>query len=179
MTLLEREYDYDFQSSITSRSRIALGIAERVVEGARMRRTGVGMVGRARRARRLLGSAKNAGNPSKYGVKCVFVVNEDVGAENKSKSTPLTFGPSFGIICGRCLCCALEKGCDAGVETRRKKKQVPTIQTIASPVRDRISVQVPKEYRAYSFQVILVPLAPERTVARRKSVRKRGNCIWR
>ena len=54
---------------------------------------------------------------------------------------------------------------------------MPTIQTIASPVRDRISVQVPKEYRAYSFQVILVPLAPERTVARRKCVRKRGNFV--
>ena len=32
-TLLEREYDYDFQSSITSRGKIALGMAEGVVEG--------------------------------------------------------------------------------------------------------------------------------------------------
>ena len=32
-TLLEREYDYDFQSSITSRGGIALGIAEGVVDG--------------------------------------------------------------------------------------------------------------------------------------------------
>ena len=38
-------------------------------------------------------------------------------------------------------------------------------------------MQVPKEYRAYSFQVILVPLAPERTVARRKCMRKRGNFV--
>ena len=31
-TLLEREYDYDFQSSITSRGKIALGMAEGFVE---------------------------------------------------------------------------------------------------------------------------------------------------
>jgi len=38
---------------------------------------------------------------------------------------------------------------------------MPPIQTIASPRRDKISVTIPKEYRSYSFQVILVPLAPE------------------
>jgi len=38
---------------------------------------------------------------------------------------------------------------------------MPPIQTIASPCRDKISVTIPKEYRSYSFQVILVPLAPE------------------
>lgn len=35
---------------------------------------------------------------------------------------------------------------------------MPPIETIARPVRNRISVAVPREYRAYSFQVILVPL---------------------
>ena len=32
------------------------------------------------------------------------------------------------------------------------------IETIARPVRNRISVKVPKEYASYSFQVLLVPL---------------------
>lgn len=36
-----------------------------------------------------------------------------------------------------------------------------TIETIARPRRNRISVAVPKEYAACSFQVILVPLADE------------------
>lgn len=36
-----------------------------------------------------------------------------------------------------------------------------TIETIARPRRNRISVAVPKEYAAYSFQVILVPLAAD------------------
>ena len=35
---------------------------------------------------------------------------------------------------------------------------MPPIETIARPRRNRISVPVPKEYSAYSFQVILVPL---------------------
>ena len=35
------------------------------------------------------------------------------------------------------------------------------IETIARPRRNRISVPVPKEYAAYSFQVILVPLAAD------------------
>lgn len=34
------------------------------------------------------------------------------------------------------------------------------IETIVRPRRNRISVPVPKEYGSYSFQVILVPLAP-------------------
>lgn len=34
---------------------------------------------------------------------------------------------------------------------------MPTIQTIARPSRNRISVTVPEEYSSYSFQVILVP----------------------
>jgi len=38
---------------------------------------------------------------------------------------------------------------------------MPPIQTIVSPCHDRISITVPKEFRSYSFQVILVPLAPE------------------
>lgn len=34
---------------------------------------------------------------------------------------------------------------------------MPTIQTIVRPRRNRISLTVPEEYSAYSFQVILVP----------------------
>ena len=37
---------------------------------------------------------------------------------------------------------------------------MPPIETIATPRRNRISVSVPREYSSYSFQVILVPLAP-------------------
>lgn len=37
---------------------------------------------------------------------------------------------------------------------------MPTIETIATPRRNRISVSIPREYSSYSFQVILVPLAP-------------------
>jgi hypothetical protein len=38
---------------------------------------------------------------------------------------------------------------------------MPTIETIARPVRNRISVEIPKRYRAYSFRVVLVPIEPE------------------
>ena len=46
---------------------------------------------------------------------------------------------------------------------------MPPIETIKRPHRNRISVQVPKEYSAYSFRVILVPLGvdAERHVAAR------------
>lgn len=37
---------------------------------------------------------------------------------------------------------------------------MPPIETIARPVRNRISVEIPKRYRAYSFRVVLVPIAP-------------------
>ena len=40
---------------------------------------------------------------------------------------------------------------------------MPPIETIARPVRNRISIKVPKEYASYSFQVILVPLTSETT----------------
>ena len=36
---------------------------------------------------------------------------------------------------------------------------MPTIETIARPRRNRISIAVPREYGSYSFQVILVPIA--------------------
>ena len=38
---------------------------------------------------------------------------------------------------------------------------MPPIETIARPVRNRISIEVPKRYRAYSFRVVLVPIAPD------------------
>ena len=33
-----------------------------------------------------------------------------------------------------------------------------SIETIAKPYRNRISVAIPKEYSSYSFQVILIPI---------------------
>ena len=39
---------------------------------------------------------------------------------------------------------------------------MPPIQTIARPIRNRISIKVPKEYSSYSFQVLLVPLPLEK-----------------
>jgi len=50
---------------------------------------------------------------------------------------------------------------------------MPPIQTIASPRHDKISITIPKEYRSYSFQVILVPLAPECAKAARAQRRSR------
>lgn len=38
---------------------------------------------------------------------------------------------------------------------------MPSIETIARPRRNRVSVPVPEEYGSYPFRVILVPLAPE------------------
>ena len=38
---------------------------------------------------------------------------------------------------------------------------MPPIETIARPVRNRISVKIPKRYRAYAFRVVLVPIVPE------------------
>ena len=35
---------------------------------------------------------------------------------------------------------------------------MPPIEMIASPVRDRISIPIPKKYRAYSFVVTLTPM---------------------
>ena len=40
---------------------------------------------------------------------------------------------------------------------------MPSTETIARPVRNRISIKVPKEYPSYSFQVLLVPLMSEKT----------------
>ncbi|MBR4259276.1 MAG: hypothetical protein IKQ17_09605 [Kiritimatiellae bacterium] len=34
---------------------------------------------------------------------------------------------------------------------------MPTIETVATPVHNRISIQIPKEYASYSFKVVLVP----------------------
>ena len=54
---------------------------------------------------------------------------------------------------------------------------MPSIETIARPRRNRISVAVPKEYGSYSFQVILVPIATDdactlRSTTRQKTGRK-------
>ena len=42
---------------------------------------------------------------------------------------------------------------------------MPTIQTIARPRRNRVTVSVPEEYKGYSFQVILVPFKEEKKAA--------------
>ncbi len=39
---------------------------------------------------------------------------------------------------------------------------MPTIETIARPRKNRISIAVPEEYGACPFQVILVPIVDER-----------------
>ena len=56
---------------------------------------------------------------------------------------------------------------------------MPPIQTIATPVRNRISVPVPVEYRSYSFEVILKPIIPRDTkVAKRvRPARRRNRCV--
>ena len=48
---------------------------------------------------------------------------------------------------------------------------MPPIEIIASPVRDRISIPIPKKYRAYSFVVTLTPVA-EGVSDRRRMVRR-------
>ena len=53
---------------------------------------------------------------------------------------------------------------------------MPPIQTIATPVRNRISVPVPTEYRSYSFEVILKPIIPrDSKVAERGRPARRRN----
>ena len=37
---------------------------------------------------------------------------------------------------------------------------MPPIETIVRPVRNKISIEIPKQYWSYSFKVVLVPLAP-------------------
>ena len=48
---------------------------------------------------------------------------------------------------------------------------MPPIEMIASPVRDRISIPIPKKYRAYSFVVTLTPVA-EPSDSRRRDARR-------
>ena len=56
---------------------------------------------------------------------------------------------------------------------------MPPIQTIATPVRNRISVPVPAEYRSCSFEVILKPIIPHDTkIAKRaRPVRRRNGRV--
>lgn len=49
---------------------------------------------------------------------------------------------------------------------------MPTIETIARPRRNRVSVPVPEEYGSYSFRVILVPLALEEPVPASRRTRR-------
>ena len=43
----------------------------------------------------------------------------------------------------------------------QRVNDIPAIETIVRPRRNRISIAVPKEYGSYSFQVILLPIASE------------------
>ena len=49
---------------------------------------------------------------------------------------------------------------------------MPTIETIARPRRNRVSVPVPEEYGSYPFRVILVPLAPEEPIPPARRTRR-------
>ena len=50
---------------------------------------------------------------------------------------------------------------------------MPSLETIARPRRNRISIVVPREYGSYSFQVILLPIAQENPSLARSAVRPR------
>ena len=50
---------------------------------------------------------------------------------------------------------------------------MPSLETIARPRRNRISVAVPREYGSYSFQVILLPIASEGSSPKRSTVQSR------
>ena len=50
---------------------------------------------------------------------------------------------------------------------------MPSLETIARPRRNRISIAVPREYSSYSFQVILLPIASEGSSLARSAVRSR------
>ena len=47
---------------------------------------------------------------------------------------------------------------------------MPTIETVAKPIRNRISINVPREYESCSFRVVLVPFVESESSLR--SVRK-------
>ena len=38
---------------------------------------------------------------------------------------------------------------------------MPAIRTFVEPVNDTLTVQIPREYRSYSFEVVLVPFVKE------------------
>ena len=40
---------------------------------------------------------------------------------------------------------------------------MPTIRTFAEPVNDVLTVRIPREYRSYSFEVVLVPFVKEKS----------------
>ena len=51
---------------------------------------------------------------------------------------------------------------------------MPSLETIARPRGNRISITVPKEYGSYSFQVILLPIASEDSSLVHSAVRSRS-----
>ena len=54
---------------------------------------------------------------------------------------------------------------------------MPPIETIMRPHRNRISVSVPREYSAYSFQVILVPLGVDAVRTAKLMPRKKRSFV--
>ena len=50
---------------------------------------------------------------------------------------------------------------------------MPPIEMIASPVGNRISIPIPRKYRAYSFQVTLAPVKTDGETTRRRVARMR------
>ena len=50
---------------------------------------------------------------------------------------------------------------------------MPSLETIARPRRNRISIAVPREYGSYSFQVILLPIASEDSIFAHSTMRIR------
>ena len=66
------------------------------------------------------------------------------------------------------------------ISLRKGKEDMPPIETIARPRRNRISVAVPSEYSSCSFKVILVPLEPSpapAAFASCRSARRRKNFV--
>jgi hypothetical protein len=47
---------------------------------------------------------------------------------------------------------------------------MPAIRTFAKPVNDSVTVHIPKEYRSYSFEIVLVPVEQEGSGERNKSL---------
>ncbi len=52
---------------------------------------------------------------------------------------------------------------------------MPPIQSVVTPVDDRITIEIPKEYRAYSFAVTLTPISPRGDIGSTRRGVRRGH----